>query len=265
MLGRSQRLEDIYIVENPSKFDPSYIRVNEAALSETKRIHYQFEEYKEKEEAKWKNHFTVSYLNVNRLKPHLAHVKGDHMLMKSNALGLAETWLDPEDTIAIDGFYGSQINVGPGKGLASFIQNNQHAKWTSFYNEKCSAMLMETPHLNVIFLYLSQGFDSEALENQLEEWITLNSKVAIIGDVNIDYPGKEHRFKRFMSGRNFSQLVKTPTHIRGGTLDHIYVSEELLEDKPFSTQRSVYYSDHDVVVLHVPLIQEENSTSQCLK
>ena len=52
MLGRSQRLEDIHIVENPSKFDPSYIRVNEAALSETKRIHHQFEEYKEKEEAK---------------------------------------------------------------------------------------------------------------------------------------------------------------------------------------------------------------------
>ena len=49
MLGRSQRLEDIYIVENPSKFDPSYIRVNEAALSETKRIHCQFEEYKKKE------------------------------------------------------------------------------------------------------------------------------------------------------------------------------------------------------------------------
>ena len=86
MLGRSQRLEDIYIVENPSKFDPSYIRVNEAAISETKRIHCQFEEYKAKEEAKWKkkssvllsaSHYTglesVRALDTSRLIPEAHH------------------------------------------------------------------------------------------------------------------------------------------------------------------------------------------------
>ena len=36
-LGRSECLEDIFIVENPSKFDPSYIKANDKALAETKK------------------------------------------------------------------------------------------------------------------------------------------------------------------------------------------------------------------------------------
>ena len=52
--------------------------------------------------------------------------------------------------------------------------------------------------------------------------------------------------------KGFHQLVQNPTHERGGLIDHVYVNDALLADQPFVTQRSVYYSDHDAIVLHIP-------------
>ena len=43
------------------------------------------------------------------------------------------------------------------------------------------------------------------------------------------------------------------THIRGGLIDHIYVNKVLMQKDPFTSQRSVTYSDHDKIVLHIPL------------
>ena len=52
--------------------------------------------------------------------------------------------------------------------------------------------------------------------------------------------------------KGFHQLVQNPTHERGGLIDHVYVNDALFADQPFVTQRSVYYSDHDAIVLHIP-------------
>ena len=61
-----------------------------------------------------------------------------------------------------------------------------------------------------------------------------------------------------MEKKCFTQLVKKPTHIMGGLLDHVYVNESLLRKQPFCTQRNVYFSDHDVIVLHVPNFANKN-------
>ena len=61
-----------------------------------------------------------------------------------------------------------------------------------------------------------------------------------------------------MKKNGFTQLVQKPTHERGNLLDHIYVNAVLLQKQPFSSQRSCYYSDHDIIVLHVPLEYVEN-------
>ena len=59
MLGRTSRLQDIYIVESSDKFDPKDIRVSEHALNETKRLNNLFAEMKAKEEALFQDNFTI--------------------------------------------------------------------------------------------------------------------------------------------------------------------------------------------------------------
>ena len=57
-----------------------------------------------------------------------------------------------------------------------------------------------------------------------------------------------------MEQKNFVQLVEKPTHRCGGLIDHIYVNQLLMQDKPFYSQSSVMYSDHDKVILHIPKV-----------
>ena len=111
---------------------------------------------------------------------------------------------------------------------------------------------MQMPQLDVVYLYLSQGFDYDPVKDQLDKWIKPNRMVAIIGDVNFNYLEGNHKLKTYLQRRKFNQLVKKATHELGSLLDQIYVNEKLMNVKPFASQRAVYFSDHDVIVLHIP-------------
>ena len=124
MLGRSQLLEDIYIVETTHKFDPNDIRVNPEALAEYERIHEAFEKLKLEEEELYKEFWTFTFLNVNRLLPHLKHIRTDEILMKSDVFALGETWLQPGQHVEFEDFVGSEIIVGNGKGLSAFVKSD---------------------------------------------------------------------------------------------------------------------------------------------
>ena len=63
---------------------------------------------------------------------------------------------------------------------------------------------------------------------------------------------KNHDLFKFLKTKGFAQLVDRPTHIGGGLLDQIFVNPSLLKKNPFHSQRCVYYSDHDEIVLHIP-------------
>ena len=250
MLGRSERLEDLYITGN---FDASQIRCNKAALEETERLHTEFESIKEEKESLFSNCFTISYLNVRSLNAHLEDVSTDQLLMYSDIISFGETWLKPDQNIDFEGFKGIQENVGQGKGIAAFIKTQYTMKCQKFKCDTFSAIFMETEIIDVIFLYLSQRFSWTTLEEQFEKWIKSHKNVAVIGDMNIDFAEKQHELTRYMHRNNFTQIIENPTHDAGGMLDHIYINDRLLhQKKPFCTQRSVYFSDHDIVVLHVP-------------
>ena len=248
-LGRCEKLEDIYI---RGEFDPAGIRCCQDALKESQRLEKVFEETKLKEDLKFASCFTISYLNINRMNPHYDDILVDPYLMKSDVISFGETWLNPDQTISFDGYHGDQVNIGDGKGVSTFIKGHFQANWKKISNDKFSGILMETDEVNVITLYLSKGFNWTELYQTLEEWIVDEKDVAILGDMNINYLKKTHELITYLKKRNFTQLVEKPTQKLGGLLDHIYVSQSLLEKKPFCSQRSVYYSDHDNITLHIP-------------
>ena len=254
MLGRSQKLEDIYILKLKD-IEREDIKVNEGALKESNRLEEEFLVLKEVEEQTFFDCFTISYININRVIPHLDDVRNDDLFMRSDVVSLGETWLQPDESVSFEdeGFVGSQVNVGDGKGIMAFAKIQHNANTTTYFCESFSAIYMETATTDVIFLYLSQRFDWEKLKELFRIWINPQKSIAVIGDVNIDFLESSHQFMTYMKNNGFTQLVKEPTHICGGLIDHIYVNDALMKKGPYYSQQSVYYSDHDKIVLHIPL------------
>ena len=50
-----------------------------------------------------------------------------------------------------------------------------------------------------------------------------------------------------LSNIGFSQLISEPTHIEGGVIDHCHVSGNSLIQRLELSQKSVYYTDHDII------------------
>ena len=252
MLGRSQRLEDIYILESKDKFDSCSIKAHPEALIENERIHTEFEAAKEKKAVLYRDFFVISYLNVNRLLPHFSHVTEDHELMKSGIFCLGETWLKPDETVDIKDYIGNFASIRNGQGLASFTKPQMASKIKNHIHHSFTAIYLETFDVTIIFLYLSQDCEWNLLKKLLDVWIIDDRQVAVMGDTNIDYITSNHKFLAYMDHRSFTQIIQKPTHIQGGLIDHVFVNKALLAKGPKCTQRSVYYSDHDVINLHIP-------------
>ena len=71
----------------------------------------------------------------------------------------------------------------------------------------------------------------------------------LTGDTNIDISRESgEQFVEFMKNLGFTQLVKFPTHDKGGVLDHVFVTQDLLE-KVSVTQTAVYFSDHQLITI----------------
>ena len=257
MLGRCVKLEDIYI---KGEVDPVGIKVNADALAETERLCNEHWIIKEKEESSYRDCFTISYLNINRLEPHRKDLISDDLFMKSDVFSLGETWLHPgqNESFAKYGFEGSQVNIGDGKGVMAFAKHQHFVKSISSSSDTFSAIMLETENIDIVFLYLSQPFDWKKLEEIFDRWIRKDKAVAVIGDMNIDFLDGSHNLMAYMKKNGFTQLIQKPTHEKGNLLDHIYVNAALLQMQPYSSQRSCYFSDHDIIVLHVPLEYTEN-------
>ena len=105
--------------------------------------------------------------------------------------------------------------------------------------------------MDVLFLYLSKNFDWRALKKILITFVQQKKDLAIMGDMNIDLLSENHKLLEFLSEKGFVQMIKQPTYESGSLLDHIYVNESLHSKNPTCSQLPVYYSDHDIVFLHV--------------
>ena len=77
--------------------------------------------------------------------------------------------------------------------------------------------------------------------------INMQRPTIITGDLNLCLD-KEPRnlLTTVLIDLGFHQLVKSPTHVRGGRIDHAYARDpESLLSSLHLTRHSPYYSDHD--------------------
>ena len=223
MLGRSSRREDIYIA---GELDVSQIKCNQEALAENRRLLKIFDGMEASIVEKRSKSFKISYLNVSSLRNHQEDVRRDNFLMDSDLLGLAETWLEGENTVALDGYSGYFANFGKGKGVAGYSKMNLEAPSNTFASSHCSAILLKTSKFDIIFIYLSKGYNKQSVYTLLDSWIGIQTPTIVMGDVN-ENALQDSNFEKFMRGKGFYQMIDSPTHDSGSLLDHIYVNDSL--------------------------------------
>ena len=155
--------------------------------------------------------------------------------------------LEKEKKFEIDGHESIFAACGEGKGLTTYSkekilqQSTLIAKDNSF-----SIMKILVKDVTVISVYLSkEAKELVEIVEFLEQHKT--KRCIVLGDFNFN-PDKTNILTKKFKEWNYSQQINNPTHRDGNVIDHIYVSEELLEHSVCDLHY-VYYSDHQGVCI----------------
>ena len=147
-------------------------------------------------------------------------------------------------------FSGFFANHGGGKGVSAFHRMDATIL-NSITSAKFSVIHLRTYKFDAIFVYLSSGCSKDDVSQLLETWINRDIPTTIMGDFNIDF-SKDDKLVKSLEQIGFEQLINESTIDTGNLIDHIYVNEGL-KALNISTQKdSAFYSDHDVITLHIP-------------
>ena len=97
----------------------------------------------------------VAALNIARLQPHMADLSIDPTMLKADLIHLCETWVSQDlESMArfeLEGFTAHFINVGNGRGVATYSRGNFHhqqdVKEDDFQITKFSNGIMDSIHI----------------------------------------------------------------------------------------------------------------------
>ena len=254
MLSRVQCLDQVFIA---GKFEAEKIRPSNHALTENVRL---VKESWNRNPDIWRTEsnstIKIAMLNCDRLQPHIADIQSDSKLLMADIIHLAETWLQPSTQctdISIEGYKTFLINIGDGKGIATFIKKSSIIHVQDIAEPLLQITVFKTTLLDIISIYRSaMGSDQRLLEH-LKEIILTNRATIITGDFNICFKSVgKHRLIQGLTNMGFIQLVRGATHIRGGLIDHAYWRNcGHLYKEPEVQQFSPYYSDHDALLISI--------------
>merc|ERR1712240_788582 len=191
----------------------------------------------------------VTFLNSRSIKNKFNNIKSDRCLLMSDIISLSETWLEENADVteySMKEYTADSNSIGRGKGITSYYKENfKHV--TNIKCEGFSVSKLESNNMDIIGVYRSQGANNKDLIEKLKMIID-NEKFTIIGgDMNVCVrENPENHITKSLTEVGFKQIVSESTHIDGGVIDHIYLSQNgniglkwIIEYFP------KYYSDHD--------------------
>ena len=112
-------------------------------------------------------------------------------------------------------------------------------------DENMQLSKFSSPVLDIIVLYRSQRGSYSDLQKYIEMMDSQARPLLVIGDFNFCYLTTEtNQAKKFFSSKQFTQIIKEPTHIEGHLLDHAYVRDVDENLKWTAKVHSKYYTDH---------------------
>ena len=250
MLSRAQTLEQIVILD-ALYTDQVGWKPHESALEEL--------ETSEKEALNVGNieniELKIMSLNALSLPSNFIEISRLIESSKCDVICLQETWLgEAEDGEAykIENYELSLNSRGRGRGIATYM-SKKFIELFFINNLDCQMTKVGSEDIEIINLYRSQ--ECQNFEILLKNLIEPTKKTIVVGDTNLNYQNqKNQRFVKMMTeDLGFKQLVSQPTFDRlpkmyPSLLDHVYVSSGLRENVKIE-QKSVYFSDHDVIFI----------------
>ena len=171
---------------------------------------------------------------------------------KCDVVCLQETWFgeaEDGDAYKIENYDLSLNSRGRGRGIATYM-TKQFIELFFINNSDCQITKVGSRDIEIINLYRSK--ECRNIETLVKNLINPSKKTIVIGDTNINFKHQNnHNFVKMMTDLGFQQLVTQPTFDRmpimnPSLLDHVYVSSGLRESVKIE-QKSVYFSDHDVI------------------
>ena len=243
MLSRAQSLSQIYIIEKlfeeKWRASASGLREYNAGLQNAINI--------DREEEK--KCFEIVSMNILSLRKHHPDLMRRFERKSIDCLCLQETWLPRNDDAGlykIRDMVPHLNSIGRGKGIATYSSRLFQLR-EFICEEDFQMMKVSSDFLDIINVYRSQG--SKVFRDKMEFVVDTSRPTILCGDTNIDINGdKGKELIVFMKNLGLTQLVKKPTHDKGGVLDHVYVTDDLFE-KVSVTQTGVFFSDHDLITI----------------
>ena len=116
---------------------------------------------------------------------------------------------------------------------------------------------MASDNIDIICVYRSDLGSIEELYCKIYSKLTPLKLTMICGDFNIcALENSKNLLTQSLLAENFKQIVKYPTHEKGGLIDHIYIrnTPEIYD----VYHHSVYYSDHDGICVTFGSLQQTN-------
>ena len=139
---------------------------------------------------------------------------------------------------------------GKGKGCGIYSTSSKIInRIEKHIEEKYQLLSIVDVDLNVQLVLVYCSSDCPFPELVVKELLLPEVYNIITGDFNFDR-SEVNDLTRYVTESKLVQLVNSPTHNGGRTIDHCYVPEDI-KDKVKLKQYSPYYSDHDALCINL--------------
>ena len=194
----------------------------------------------------------ICSMNCAGLQAHYEDIKADERLHKADILLFQETSLnvdDQRDFEIVSHPVLFHVRNGRGKGVSVYMKQRYIEK-TCCSKEGFQIAKIILNRLNILNVYRSSSASTDDFCVKLKEIVASTRNTLIFGDFNVcGQREKNSKIPSFLSRLKFTQLVNEATQIQGRQIDHIYVKDELKHDVIDVERYSMYYSDHDALLL----------------
>ena len=125
------------------------------------------------------------------------------------------------DDITINGYEGRFVNIGNGKGLATFIREDvicEHRQ--DVVKETLQISKFSVEGIDSIAVYRSNSHSIKEVCEVLNSMIDVHKPTLISGDFNIcSKKNEKNVVTASLIDKGFRMMIRRPTHIQGGHID----------------------------------------------
>ena len=167
---------------------------------------------------------------------------------------LTETWLEDNDDdchYTLPGYEKNLNKRGRGKGIASYFRGGNFHHEININQDGFSLSKITGSDLDIIGIYRSQNGSMVEMIREIEKLHNTEKTTVIGGDLNVCVLKQPNNFATTsLTKMGFQQIVTEATHIEGGAIDHIYISQGPYNKFDWDLELyPKYYSDHDGLFL----------------